>query len=51
MRVVAIGDTIKVWVNGEFLNEGFGATVSEGRIAFQAECAEVEVRRLILDPI
>jgi hypothetical protein len=39
---------IKVWVNGDLVNHGFNATASSGRIAIQAEGAEVEFRKLLL---
>jgi Domain of Unknown Function (DUF1080) len=41
-------DTIKVWLNGDVLNEGFGATAQKGQIALQAEGAEVEFRKVDL---
>jgi hypothetical protein len=44
-------DTVKVWVNGELVNEGTNATASEGQIAVQAEGSEVEFRKLELTPL
>lgn len=41
-------DTIKVWVNGIFVNEGFNATANKGQIALQAEGSEVEFRKIDL---
>lgn len=41
-------DTIKVWVNNDFVNEGFNCTASKGQIALQAEGAEVEFRKIEL---
>jgi hypothetical protein len=46
--IVCQGDEIKVWVNGDLVNHGFGATVTKGKIAIQAEGAEVEFRKLEL---
>lgn len=46
--IECIADTIKVWVNGDLVNHGYAATVHEGRIALQAEGAEVEFRKLLL---
>lgn len=41
-------DTVKVWVNGNLVNEGFNATAQKGRIAIQAEGAEVEFKKVQL---
>jgi hypothetical protein len=51
MRIEAVGRTIKVWVNGTLVNEGFGATADRGHIALQAEGSEVEFRKLWLTPL
>lgn len=44
-------DEVKVHVNGDLVNHGFNATVTEGQIAVQAEGAEVEIRKLELTPL
>jgi hypothetical protein len=51
MVVEARGRTLKVWVNGDLVNEGFDATTDRGRIALQAEGTEVEFRRVDLGPL
>jgi hypothetical protein len=51
MAIEARGRTIKVWVNGDLVNEGFNATAQEGAIALQAEGSEVEFRRIELSPL
>ncbi len=51
MVIEALGDTIKVWVNGDLVNLGADATASAGQIAIQAEGSEVEFRYLLLTPI
>jgi Domain of Unknown Function (DUF1080) len=51
MVIDARGRTIKVWLNGDFVNEGFDATVDRGRIALQAEGAEVEFRKVQIGPL
>ncbi len=51
MRIEAVGRTLKVWVNGTLVNDGFGATADHGQIALQAEGSEVEFRKLWLTPI
>lgn len=51
MTIECLGDRIRVWVNGDLVNDGHGCTVSQGRIALQAEGSEVEFRKLELTPI
>ncbi len=51
MRIECVGQTIKVWVNGDLVNDGFNATTDRGKIALQAEGAEVEFRRVDLVPL
>jgi hypothetical protein len=51
MVIEAVGRAIRVWVNGDLVNDGSDATADRGRIALQAEGSEVEFRRLALTPI
>ena len=51
MNIECLDNEIKVWVNGDLVNHGFNATASKGKIALQAEGAEVEFRKLVLTPI
>lgn len=51
MVVECVGNAIKVWVNGDFVNHGYDCTASKGNIAVQAEGSEVEFRKLELTPI
>ncbi len=51
MIIECRGDKIKVWVNGDIVNDGYGATVQKGQIALQAEGAEVEFRKVDLTPL
>ncbi|MBT8184239.1 MAG: DUF1080 domain-containing protein [Eudoraea sp.] len=51
MQIECLGNEIKVWVNGDMVNHGYDATASRGRIALQAEGAEVEFRKVDLTPI
>jgi hypothetical protein len=51
MVIEARGRTIKVWVNDDVVNEGFNGTADHGRIALQAEGAEVEFRRVDIGPL
>ena len=51
MVVEARDRTVKVWVNGDLVNDGFNSTADRGRIAIQAEGAEVEFRRVQIGPL
>ena len=51
MVIECQGDKIKVLVNGDVVNDGFGATAQKGQIALQAEGAEVEFRKVDLTPL
>ncbi|MCH7904501.1 MAG: DUF1080 domain-containing protein [Armatimonadetes bacterium] len=46
MVIECRGDEIKVWMNGDLVNDGVGCSVSKGQIALQSEGAEVEFRKL-----
>ena len=48
MVIECKADTIKIWVNGDFVNEGYNCTVRQGQIALQAEGSEVEFRKVEL---
>ena len=51
MVVEAVGRSVRVWVNGDLVNDGTDATADHGRIALQSEGAEVEFRKVVLTPI
>ena len=51
MVIEAKGKGIKVWVNGDLVNEGSNCTAEKGKIALQAEGTEVEFRKLELEPL
>lgn len=51
MIVETVGNAIRVWVNGDLVNDGFNATADHGRIALQSEGSEVEFRKISLTPI
>ena len=51
MVIECVGNSIKVWVNGDLVNHGFECTANEGQIAVQAEGCEVEFQKLMLTPI
>jgi hypothetical protein len=51
MTIECEGDSIQVWLNDQLVNSGFECTAREGRIAVQAEGAEVEFRKILLTPL
>lgn len=51
MVIEARGRGLKVWVNGDLVNEGSNATADHGRIALQAEGTEVEFRKVEIGPL
>ncbi len=51
MRIECTDDEIKVWVNEDLVNHGFDCTATKGKIAIQAEGAEVAFRRIELTPM
>jgi hypothetical protein len=51
MTIECVGDEVKVWVNGDMVNHGYGCTATSGQLALQAEGSEVEFRKLLLTPI
>jgi len=51
MIIECVGNSIKVWVNGDLVNYGFDCTANKGQIALQAEGSEVEFRKLELSHI
>lgn len=51
MVIEALGDRVRVWVNGDLVNDGFECTATSGQIALQAEGSVVEFRKLEMKPI
>jgi hypothetical protein len=51
MVIEARGRSLTVWVNGDLVNNGRNASVDHGRIAIQAEGAEVEFRKVEIGPL
>lgn len=51
MVIECVDRSIRVWLNGELVNDGFDCTTTRGQIAVQAEGSEVEFRKLLLTPI
>jgi hypothetical protein len=51
MVIEALGDEIKVWVNGDLVNHATDASQSRGAIALQSENAAIEFRSVMLTPL
>lgn len=51
MTIECLRNEIKVWVNNDLVNHGYGATASNGNIALQAEGSEVEFRKVDITSI
>ena len=51
MIIECYKNSIKVWVNGDLVNDGTNCTADKGQIALQAEGSEVEFKKLLLKPI
>ena len=51
MEIICKGREIIVWVNGDLVNYGYGASVQSGKISLQAEGSEVEFRKVNLYPL
>ena len=51
MIIETVDHSVRVWVNGDLVNDGYNATVDQGQIALQAEGSEVEFRKVMLTPI
>jgi hypothetical protein len=51
MTIECVKNSIKVWLNGDFVNYGYNATAQKGHIALQSEGSEVEFKKVALTPI
>jgi hypothetical protein len=51
MVIEARDRTIRVWVNGDLVNEGSNCTADRGAISLQAEGTEVEFRKVEIGPL
>lgn len=51
MEVVAFGDKVDIYLNGQLVNQAYNVKPSKGRIQIQSEGAEMYVRKVELTPI
>lgn len=45
-HIIVKGDTVKVFINGDLVNNGWNASSSKGAICFQAEKADIDYRNI-----
>jgi len=50
-EMVCARNAVKAYFNGKLMNEATECNISSGRIGFQSEGAEFEIRRVSLDPV
>jgi len=50
-EITCKGDTIKLVINGQMVNEGTNAELSRGKILLQSEGAEIEFRDVMIKPL
>lgn len=50
-ELICKGTTVTVYVNGKLMNETTESTVSSGKIGFQCEGAQFEVRKVFIEPL
>jgi hypothetical protein len=48
---VCAGDDVKAIINGKFMNETTGCTVTSGFIGIQSEGGDIEIRKVFLEPL
>lgn len=51
VKIECLNNSVKVWINGTLVNQGFDCTARKGQIALQAEGSEVEFKKIMLTPI
>ena len=50
-ELICSGNSVKVYVNGKLMNETTESTVTSGKIGFQCEGAQFEVRKVFIEPL
>ena len=50
-ELICADDSVKAFVNGELMNEATECTVHSGAVGIQSEGAEIEIRRITLEPL
>jgi hypothetical protein len=51
MEIICKGDTLRVKVNGDLVNEATNCSVTRGAICLQSEGAPIEFRNIVLTPL
>jgi hypothetical protein len=50
-ETICAGDSVKAFINGRLMNEATDCTVSNGFVGIQSEGAEIEIRKMFLEPV
>lgn len=50
-ELVCDGNSVKAFINGKLMNETTECSISSGKIGFQCEGAEFEVRKVFIEPL
>jgi hypothetical protein len=50
-ELICVDDSVKAFINGELMNEATECTVHSGAVGIQSEGAEIEIRRITLEPL
>ncbi len=50
-ELICAGDSVKAFINGELMNEATECTVHSGAVGIQSEGAEIEIRKVVLEPL
>jgi hypothetical protein len=48
---VCAGNGVKAYINGRFMNEITGCTISSGFVGIQSEGGDIEIRKITLEPL
>jgi hypothetical protein len=48
---VCSDDTVKAYVNGKFMNETTGCSITNGFIGIQSETGDIEIRKMFIEPL
>lgn len=51
LEAIVAGDRLTYYVNGKLVNEGFDSSLTEGKLLFQSEGAEIFFRKIELHPL
>jgi hypothetical protein len=50
-ELICAGNSVKAYINGKLMNETTECTISSGAIGIQSEGAEIEIRKMYIEPL